>query len=125
MLSVKREFDKAIRALRRSAPDTLFTGQLIKITRTPDPATNTVAEVTSSVDVDIIADVIDQDEINGTTFLITDFKFHVIAKQGVDVSYYDMIRSNNESFQAKDLRIISKKAFVEGSKNLMFTIIAR
>jgi hypothetical protein len=125
MLSIKRELDKAIRALRRSARDVLFTGQLVKITRTPDPATNTVAEVTSSVDVDIIADVIDQDEVNGTTFLITDFKLHIIAKQGIDVSYYDMIRSNNESFQAKDLRIISKKAFVEGSKNLMFTVISR
>lgn len=125
MLSVKREFDKAIRALRRSARDVIFTGQLVKIVRTPDPATNTVAEVTNSVDVDIIADVINQDEVNGTTFLITDFKLHIIAKNGIDVSYYDMIRSNNESFQAKDLRIISKKAFVEGSKNLMFTIIAR
>ena len=84
-----------------------------------------MAEVVSTEPVEIISDVISQDEVNGTTFLITDFKFHIIAKVSVDVSFYDMIESANESFQGKRLRIISKTAFVEGVKNLMFTVVAR
>lgn len=125
MLSIKREVDKAIRVLRSEAKDAVYDGNLVKIVRTPNPATNAVAEVTSIESVEIIPDVISQDEVNGTTFLITDFKLHIIAKAGVDVNFYDQVESNNESFLSKRLRIISKKAFVEGSKNLMFTIIAR
>lgn len=125
MLSIKREVDNAIRVLRRTAKGVVYTGNLVKVSKVPNPATNTVADVVSTEPVEIISDVISQDEVNGTTFLITDFKFHVIAKIGVDVNFYDMIESANESFQGKRLRIISKKAYVEGTKNLMFTIVAR
>lgn len=125
MLSISREVDKLIRVLRRTAPDTIYSGKLIKINKSIDPATNLVAEITSEQSIEIINDQLTQDEINGTTILSSDFKIHVIARKGIYVDFYDVIECDFEAFLGRKLRIVKKVTFVEGSKNLLYTLVVR
>jgi hypothetical protein len=116
--------ESAIDTVKRVSPDVIYTGSLIKVSRAVNPSTNTVVENDTIEPVEIIQDVIKADEIDGLTVLRTDFKLHIIARNGINVDFYDELIIKNNVTGDKRLKIKLKTDIAVGIRSLMFTIIA-
>lgn len=125
MLNVEREFERALKSAKRTAPQAFVMAKLVKLVNTFDPSTNKTTATEQTHDVEVINDTVTQAEIEGFGFLISDFKFHVIAEKDFDVDFYDMIKIDNAAYPSKNLKIVKKKDILIGVSSLMFTIVAR
>jgi len=124
MLNIQSMVESAIDTVKRVSPDVIYTGSLIKVSRAVNPSTNTVVENDTIEPVEIIQDVIKADEIDGLTVLRTDFKLHIIARNGINVDFYDELIIKNNVTGDKRLKIKLKTDIAVGIRSLMFTIIA-
>jgi len=124
MLNIQSMVESAIDTVKRVSPDAIYTGSLIKVSRAVNASTNTVTEADVVEPVEIIQDVIKADEIDGLTVLRTDFKLHIVARNDINVDFYDELVIKNNVTGDKRLKIKLKTDITVGIRSLMFTVIA-
>lgn len=124
MLNIQALVESAIDTVKRVSPDVIYTGSLIRISRAVNPSTNTVTNVEVVEPVEIVQDIIKADEMDGAVILRTDFKLHVIARNNINVDFYDEILIKNNVTGDRRLKIKIKTDVAVGVRSLIFTIIA-